>query len=128
VGKVNSEPDETPATTLEDALHFGQDQLRVGGCSITPLGILCALSGLLVASAIFPNFIRSRAQGRFVGCRSNLKNLGTACGMYATDWSGKYPTSLTQLTPKYLKTLPECSVSGTFTYQYRTGVGVAYNY
>jgi len=48
--------------------------------------------------------------------------------MYATDWSGKYPTSLAQLTPKYLKTLPECSVSGTFTYQYRTGVGVAYNY
>ncbi len=41
--------------------------------------------------------------------------------MYATDNAGKYPTSLNELTPKYLNTLPECTVAHTVTYEYQTG-------
>lgn len=42
------------------------------------------------------------------GCRSNLKNIGTALEMYSTDFEGRYPRELGQLTPNYLKTIPNC--------------------
>ena len=42
------------------------------------------------------------------GCKSNLKNIGTALEMYSTDYSGHYPRNLAMLTPNYLKTIPEC--------------------
>lgn len=54
-------------------------------------------------------------------CKSNLKNLGTAMEMYSTDYSGKYPTSMSQLTPNYLKTIPECPAAGNVSYTLETG-------
>lgn len=41
--------------------------------------------------------------------------------MYSDDWAGKYPTDLSQLTPNYLKTLPECNIADTVTYEIKTG-------
>ena len=35
--------------------------------------------------------------------RSNLKNLGSALEMYATDHQGAYPSTLKELSPEYLK-------------------------
>jgi len=49
-------------------------------------------------------------------CKSNIKNLSTACEMYSTDNSGRYPTSLAQLTPQYLKELPTCPAVSADTY------------
>lgn len=49
-------------------------------------------------------------------CSSNLKNLGTACEMYSTDHHGKYPATLAELTPGYLKTIPQCPAAGTDLY------------
>jgi hypothetical protein len=74
-----------------------------------------------------PNFIRARAQGSMTACKTNLKNIGTACEMYSTDWAGKYPASLAQLTPNYLKTIPECPPAARVTYTLQTGPQVAYN-
>lgn len=124
---MSNELDEEGPIERADVLHFGRDQGRGSGCLITPLRIICAASVFLVVSSIVPLFIRARAQGRLTACKSNLKNLGTACEMYSTDWAGKYPRNLELLTPKYLKTLPECNVAGTFTYRYQTGTGAAYN-
>jgi hypothetical protein len=39
--------------------------------------------------------------------------------MYATDWSGYYPESLSELTPNYLKTLPNCPEEGMAPYHAR---------
>lgn len=80
---------------------------------------------LAVAALIAPNWIRARAQGRGTGCKSNLKNIGTAFEMYSTDWGGRYPATLEQLTPRYLKTIPECAAAGEVTY--RSTRSVAYN-
>ena len=60
------------------------------------------------------------------GCKSNLKNIGTALEMYSTDRGGKYPKTLQQLVPNYLKTMPECR-SSEKPYRYLTGKNVAYN-
>lgn len=43
--------------------------------------------------------------------------------MYSTDNQGHYPVNLGQLTPKYLKTLPECPRAGAVTYRVYTGQG-----
>jgi hypothetical protein len=60
--------------------------------------------------------VRARAQGQLTACKSNLKNIGTALEMYSTDNGGKYPEGLGALTPKYLKTIPECPAAMTMTY------------
>ncbi len=49
-------------------------------------------------------------------CENNLKNLGTALEMYSADHQGKYPRSLAELTPNYLRAVPKCQASGTDTY------------
>jgi len=95
-----------------------------GGVSSLAIFAIIALI-LAVAALIVPNWMRARAQGRGTSCKSNLKNIGTAFEMYSTDWSGSYPATLEQLTPRYLKTIPECSAAGEVTY--RSTRSVAYN-
>lgn len=60
-------------------------------------------------------------------CKVNLVNLAGALEMYSTDWHGHYPTSLAALVPNYIKTIPECPVSGPDSYRMITGPGVGYN-
>ena len=60
--------------------------------------------------------VASRAQGMLTACKANLKNIGTACEMWYVDHDGAYPESLSQLTPEYLKRIPQCPASGTDTY------------
>lgn len=50
-------------------------------------------------------------------CKSNLKNLATACEMYATDNKGHYPNWPKQLVEKkYLRALPSCPLGGRYQY------------
>ena len=49
-------------------------------------------------------------------CKINLKNLGTALEMYASDHQSRYPSRLEQITPEYLRKLPKCPSSGQETY------------
>lgn len=60
-----------------------------------------------------------------VGCKSNLKNLGTACEMWSTDNQGRYPARPEQLLPNYLRRIPTCPVAGKDTYSegYRSATG-----
>ena len=60
-------------------------------------------------------------------CKSHLKDIGTAMEAYSTDFSGKYPSDLDKLTPKYMKTLPECEAAGKVSYKLYTGQGPANN-
>jgi type II secretory pathway pseudopilin PulG len=70
----------------------------------------------ILAAILVPNFIRARAQGQVTACKSNLKNIGTAMEMYSTDNSGRYASTITKLTPNYLKTVPTCASAGSNTY------------
>jgi hypothetical protein len=53
--------------------------------------------GVGVSLALLPRFQASLEQGRLTACKSNLKNIGTAAEMYATEHQGHYPKSLDQL-------------------------------
>lgn len=102
---------------------------RRGGFTLIELMIVIAIIAIL-AAILVPNFIRARAQGQLTACKSNLKNIGTAMEMYSTDWNGKYPTDTGmagQLTPNYLKTIPECPAVGSASYVATYGTGAAYN-
>jgi hypothetical protein len=56
--------------------------------------------------------------GALTWYKSNLKNLATALEMYSTDNAGHYPASLSQVTPNYLKFIPQCPAAGKVTYRY----------
>ncbi|MDO5295234.1 MAG: zinc ribbon domain-containing protein [bacterium] len=80
----------------------------------------------LLAAIIVPNFVRARAEGHYTACKSNLKNIGTACEMYCCDHEGRYPESLAELTTgengSYLKLIPTCPAgSGAYGYKKATG-------
>jgi len=80
-------------------------------------GALALLVVGVLAFVVAPNFIRSRSSGGYVlPCKRNLKNIGTASEMYATDNGGLYPSRLALLTPNYLKVIPTCSSVGSDTY------------
>ena len=85
------------------------------GFTLIELMIVIAIIAIL-AAILVPNFIRARAQGQVTGCKSNLKNIGTALEMYSTDAGGRFPTALARLTPNYLKAVPTCPSTGTRTY------------
>lgn len=96
--------------------------------TISLIDVAVLLSITLVLGAILgPNWIRARARGQLTACKSNLKNIGTALEMYSTDWSGKYPTSTSLLTPNYLKTIPECPGAGENSYRASFGPSAPYN-
>lgn len=95
------------------------------GFTLIELMIVIAIIAIL-AAILVPNFIRARAQGQLTACKSNLKNIGTALEMYATDNGGRYPLSLQKLsevsslgntaTQAYLKQIPLCPSAGQNTY------------
>ncbi len=90
------------------------------GFTLIELMIVIAIIAIL-AAILVPNFIRARAQGQVTSCKSNLKNIGTACEMYATDNGGRYPMNLDILKQNgtadqpYLKAIPKCPSEGTST-------------
>lgn len=90
------------------------------GFTLIELMIVIAIIAIL-AAILVPNFIRARAQGQVTSCKSNLKNIGTACEMYATDNGGRYPKTLDALldpgtaSQPYLKQIPKCPSQGTST-------------
>ena len=81
------------------------------GFTLIELMIVIAIIAIL-AAILVPNFLRARAQGMVTACKANLKNMGTALEMYATDNSGRYPTTLNGLSPHYLRTMPTCPSTG----------------
>lgn len=81
---------------------------------VTIAGMMCfLLSGILA-----PNFLRARASGSLTGCKSHLKNIGTAMEMYSSDNQGRYPRNLAAITPNYLRTLPICPDARRMSYRY----------
>lgn len=86
---------------------------------LPPPGTLLALclASWLLAGFIPCVFMRGHGSSPLTACKSNLKNLATACEMYASDYGGHYPADLTLLTGgNYLRTVPTCPAAGRDTY------------
>jgi prepilin-type N-terminal cleavage/methylation domain-containing protein/prepilin-type processing-associated H-X9-DG protein len=60
------------------------------GFTLIELLVVIAIIAIL-ASILFPVFARARAKARQAACQSNLKQLGLAFGMYASDYDDTLP-------------------------------------
>lgn len=117
-----------PAKELaESAKHGGmpsREVLQKLGAFIDGIGVgqlvqSMSAAGPVVpalAAVVLPSFERARTQGTLTGCKSNLKNMGTALEMYSTDYAGRFPVSLSSLTPDYLRMIPTCPAARSDTY------------
>lgn len=95
--------------TWLDTIGFGQAFTILADRNLAP-----ALS--LIIPDFFPEITRTKAENQWIACQSNLKNIATALEMYSTDNAGRYPTSLKQLAPDYLRSIPTCPAAGKDTY------------
>lgn len=77
---------------------------------------------LLVVGGQFLSFtMKKHQQKSLTGCKNNLKEIATAMEMYSTDWSGRYPGTLTELVPEYIDEIPACPAAGVATYRMELG-------
>ncbi len=53
----------------------------------------------ILAAILFPVFAQAREKARQAGCQSNLKQMGTAFAMYASDYDGIFPNPGGTLSP-----------------------------
>lgn len=93
-------------------------RLRTFGSALLSQSFTAGLMGAI----LIPNFVKARWTGQIAACKGNLKNFGTALEMWATDHGGKYPKTLTELSPDYLKTSGTCPTGGRYEYEV-TGKG-----
>jgi hypothetical protein len=74
---------------------------------------------LLYSNMFLPDFlpvVRDYYGATFCQCQSNCKNIGTALEMYSTDNHGHFPSSISMLSPNYLKSIPTCAAGKSDTY------------
>ncbi len=67
---------------------------------------------------VYSNHMRARTGALLTGCCANLKNIGSALDDYGKCHNGRYPDSLSQLTPIYLQALPHCPAGRNSAYGY----------
>lgn len=62
-------------------------------------------------------------------CQKNVQKIGIALMVRANDFEGHFPKSISELVPRYLKSLPECPAAGRDTYSvgYQEGVSTPGN-
>lgn len=68
-------------------------QRRTAAFTLVELLVVIAIIAVL-AGIIFPVFAQAREKARQTTCQSNLRQIGTALQMYATDYDGQYPYAI----------------------------------
>ena len=62
--------------------------------AFTLIELLIVIAIISILSAIlFPVFGKARSSARRTGCLSNVKQIGTAIGMYTSDYDGAFPNT-----------------------------------
>ncbi len=80
---------------------------------------LIALLSLIALGARHRLISVSSQPGGLAGaraCQANLGRIATGMEMYATDHSGQYPKTLSELVPRYLPAIPSCPSTHNDTY------------
>jgi prepilin-type N-terminal cleavage/methylation domain-containing protein/prepilin-type processing-associated H-X9-DG protein len=62
------------------------------GFTLIELLVVIAIIAVL-AAILFPVFAKARERALVTVCQSNLKQIGTAVGIYLADWDNRYPTA-----------------------------------
>lgn len=69
---------------------------------------------------LIKSFIRHKAvaetSDNYADCYSSMALIDDAIARYSRDHKGRYPETLSALSPKYLKKIPRCPVAGIDTY------------
>ncbi len=87
------------------------------GFTLIELLIVVAIIAIL-AAILIPNFLRARAQSQLSATKGNMKNAATALESYFVD-NSTYPGTLGQLSPAYIRAVPNDACAGA---------GVAFRY
>lgn len=100
-----------------------QKRRQKGGRGFTLIEIMIVVTiiGLLIAIAV-PNFLQARETSRAKSCVGNLRQIDTAKQQYMMVQNVSTFTSVTTsdttlggLVPLYVRSLPKCPVSGTYS-------------
>jgi general secretion pathway protein G len=94
---------------------------RRGGFTFVEIMIIILIIGYLASIAI-PNFVEGRKKAVTNACKSNQRQLAGAVISYGAD-NETYPGSLGQLTPAYMKRLPNCPANRDSEYYYNSTAG-----
>jgi len=100
--------------------------------TLTEIMIVIAIISVIVLIGTV-NYTHARARGQYTACITNVKNIGTACAMYATDNSSHYPTASAYgstggpLCPSYIHNIPNCPSAGYATYAASNAYSAATN-
>lgn len=70
--------------------------------------IIAALLLALIGFSLGVSYLRGKVAQRFTTCLLNLKEIGNALNSYHNDHDKMYPSSLSELIPKYLQSIPTC--------------------
>jgi hypothetical protein len=117
---VNSQTGVLQLLQIVCTIAFFAILLKVNNTDLTLKFSILITASLLVlgAAASAPDIIQSIQLRYYNVCKSNVRNMGTAFEMYSCDNQGRYPHSLSKLTPNYLRSLPTCPAAGRVTYSY----------
>ena len=80
------------------------------------ISVLCVVAAVLSALTVQ----KLRRQIWDDDCKRNLRNIATALEMYSTDYGGRFPPTLVDTTPNYLRTVPTCPSTKTVAYDYKS--------
>ena len=76
--------------------------MAIAGLVMGYLGLVMLLLSPILAGMALPVFAEVKERGNQTKALSQIKQVGTACKIYATDNDGKFPAKLEDLIPDYL--------------------------
>ena len=91
---------------------FGKEKQK--GFSLTEIMIVVGIIGIIVGISVAPSLVHTRSNAQTSVCVANLRHIEGAIVMYETANRSR-PSALTDLVPAYIKSMPTCPATGTYT-------------